>query len=62
MLSVLPSYTALGMASLLPHDTMAYKPTGEVLVDGLSTSGIPARDAFDEVAGITSTTRMACKL
>ena len=25
-LSVLPSYTALGMASLLPHQTLAYKP------------------------------------
>jgi hypothetical protein len=25
MLGVLPSYTALGMAALLPHDTLAYK-------------------------------------
>ncbi len=33
-LSVLPSYTALGMASLLPHETLEYNPKGEVLVDG----------------------------
>jgi hypothetical protein len=25
MLGVLPSYTALGMAALLPHQTLAYK-------------------------------------
>jgi uncharacterized protein (TIGR02687 family) len=35
-LSVLPSYTALGMASLLPHKTLAYKGT-DVLVDGKSS-------------------------
>ncbi len=33
-LSVLPSYTALGMASLLPHKTLAYNQKGEILVDG----------------------------
>ena len=37
-LGVLPSYTALGMASLLPHKTLAYKPDGDVLVDGKPTS------------------------
>ena len=46
MLGVLPSYTALGMASLLPHENLSYKAGGEVLADGLSTSGIPARDAI----------------
>jgi uncharacterized protein (TIGR02687 family) len=35
-LGVLPSYTALGMASLLPHKTLAYKGT-DVLVDGKSS-------------------------
>ena len=35
-LGVLPSYTALGMASLLPHKTLAYKGDGDVLVDGKS--------------------------
>src|SRR6185295_6706693 len=37
-LGVLPSYTALGMASLLPHKTLAYKAgTADVLVDGKSS-------------------------
>ena len=42
-LGVMPSYTALGMASLLPHQTLAYKPTGEVLVDGKPTSSLDQR-------------------
>jgi uncharacterized protein (TIGR02687 family) len=33
-LSVLPSYTALGMASLLPHTSLGYDQKGNVLVDG----------------------------
>ncbi len=43
-LGVLPSCTALGMASLLPHKTLAYKPTGEVLVDGKPASSMPQRN------------------
>jgi uncharacterized protein (TIGR02687 family) len=35
-LGVLPSYTSLGMAALLPHKTLAYKGT-DVLVDGKSS-------------------------
>ena len=35
-LGVLPSYTALGMASLLPHQALTYRGT-DVLVDGLSS-------------------------
>ena len=38
-LSVLPSYTALGMASLLPHKQLEYTDKGDVLADGISTSG-----------------------
>lgn len=36
MLGVLPSYTALGMAALLPHQTLAYKQSAnlDVLADG----------------------------
>jgi len=36
MLGVLPSYTALGMAALLPHQSLAYKENAnlEVLADG----------------------------
>lgn len=44
-LGVLPSYTTLGMASLLPHTTLAYRPSGEVLADGKPTSSTEQRDA-----------------
>lgn len=45
-LGVLPSYTSLGMASLLPHQTLEYQAGsgGDVLVDGLSTSNTAARN------------------
>lgn len=43
MLGVLPSYTALGMASLLPHDSLSYSAKGDVLVDGKSSAGTEAR-------------------
>lgn len=43
-LSVLPSYTALGMASLLPHDQLEYTDKGDVLADGISTSGSDNRN------------------
>ncbi len=48
-LGVLPSYTALGMASLLPHKELRYKGT-EVLVDG-SPSGSAERSAIVEKVG-----------
>ena len=43
MLGVLPSCTALGMASLLPHNTLAYSDKGDVLVDDKSVAGTEAR-------------------
>ncbi len=43
MLGVLPSYTALGMAALLPHKTLSYKPNLDVLIDGKSSAGIDQR-------------------
>ena len=43
MLGVLPSYTALGMASLLPHKTLTYSDKGDVLVDDKSVAGTEAR-------------------
>lgn len=53
-LGVLPSCTALGMAALLPHKTLAYGPNGDVLADGKSTSGSANRNrllgAFDGIA------------
>jgi uncharacterized protein (TIGR02687 family) len=47
-LGVLPSYTTLGMAALLPHDTLAYKLNSnlEVLADGQSVATIEQRNAF----------------
>lgn len=45
-LGVVPSYTALGMASLLPHKTLEYREgAGDtVFVDGQSTAGTAQRD------------------
>ncbi|WP_159983048.1 MULTISPECIES: BREX-1 system phosphatase PglZ type A [unclassified Novosphingobium] len=51
MLGVLPSYTALGMASLLPHEQLAYAPDGSVQVDGKSSSGLEARKKLLEAVG-----------
>ena len=47
-LGVLPSYTQLGMAALLPHEQLCYQPSNGDIVyaDGLSTSGIPNRDTI----------------
>jgi uncharacterized protein (TIGR02687 family) len=53
-LGVLPSYTALGMASLLPHKTIAYEGT-DVLVDGKSSIA-SARDGILQTVG-----GVACK-
>ncbi len=48
MLGVLPSYTALGMAALLPHQVLAYKEGSSALgvtVDGSATSSLEDRSA-----------------
>lgn len=49
-LGVLPSYTALGMASLLPHTTLAYKGT-DVLVDGKSSIASERNGILQAVGG-----------
>ncbi|MEI8082645.1 MAG: BREX-1 system phosphatase PglZ type A, partial [Actinomycetes bacterium] len=44
LLGVLPSYTQLGMAALLPHQTISLSPDGRsVLVDGQPTNGTEPR-------------------
>jgi uncharacterized protein (TIGR02687 family) len=53
-LGVLPSYTALGMASLLPHKKLAYKGT-DVLVDGKSSIASERDGILQAVGGL------ACK-
>lgn len=47
MLGVLPSYTALGMAALLPHKTLAYKENAnlDVLADGHPVATLEQRHA-----------------
>ena len=47
MLGVLPSYTALGMAALLPHQTLAYKESAnlDVLADGHPVATLEQRHA-----------------
>lgn len=62
---VLPSYTAFGMAALLPHGKMSFTKESGVIADGLTTEGTPNRhdilkqaapDAiatqFDDVIGL----------
>jgi len=55
-LGVLPSYTALGMASLLPHNKLSYKKNGEVFADGKPTASTDQRDEIIRAVG-----GMACK-
>lgn len=55
-LGVLPSYTVLGMASLLPHKTLTYKPGGDVFADGKPTSSTDQRNEI-----LKSVEGMACK-
>jgi uncharacterized protein (TIGR02687 family) len=44
VLGCLPSYTQLGMASLLPHTALSYNDkTDTVFADGISTQGTPNR-------------------
>ena len=51
-LGVVPSYTTLGMASLLPHKTLDYKQgADDVLVDGLSSQGTQQRNKILEAYG-----------
>lgn len=45
MQGVLPSYTPLGMAALLPHKTIEYKDNFDVLVDGKICGTTEQRDA-----------------
>lgn len=43
MLGVVPSVTKLGMAALLPHQSLQFDQKGNVLVDGQSSSSIKER-------------------
>lgn len=52
-LGVLPSYTQLGMAALLPHDSLSYQPerSKSVYVDGVSSAGLDSRDKILQKVG-----------
>jgi uncharacterized protein (TIGR02687 family) len=44
LLGVVPSYTQLGMAALLPHTALSIDPRGQtILADGVNTAGTEAR-------------------
>ena len=45
---VVPSYTELGMASLLPHHQLSLSAAGEVVADDLGTKGLHQRNAVME--------------
>lgn len=58
-LSVLPSYTQLGMAALLPHDTLEITDDSNVLVDGLPAAGLSNRKKIlDRGSGQDRTTAL----
>ena len=46
LLGVLPSFTQLGMAALLPHEQLALTPDGAVMVDGAPSQGTEYRKAI----------------
>lgn len=48
MLSVIPSVTKLGMASLLPHRSLDFDEKANVLVDGKNSSGLENRKKIIE--------------
>ena len=54
MLSVLPSYTQLGMAALLPHQSLAFADDGLVEVDGNPSAGTENRSRVLTSAGGTA--------
>ena len=43
-LGILPSYTALGMASILPHSKLEYTANEGILVDGMPTGSLEQRN------------------
>ncbi len=56
----LPSYTQLGMASLLPHQELSFGKGDEIKIDGNRTSGKVARKKIlQDQSGVSSTTMLA---
>lgn len=65
MLAMLPSYTQLGMAALLPHQNLTIAKDGTLLVDGQSASGtenrakILANACQDGATAVTASTLLS---
>jgi uncharacterized protein (TIGR02687 family) len=61
VVSMLPSYTQLGMAALLPHKELAIadNETGAVLVDGKNSQGLSNRNKI--LGKVTAARAAACK-
>ena len=57
MVSMLPSYTQLGMAALLPHSQISIQPESDrVLVNGNSTQGVQGRTKIlQQFSGVRAT-------
>ncbi|MEX2405657.1 MAG: BREX-1 system phosphatase PglZ type A, partial [Candidatus Paceibacterota bacterium] len=56
----LPSYTQLGMASLLPHDELSFGKGDDILADGKSTKGLTARrNVLQNSSGANATAVLA---
>jgi uncharacterized protein (TIGR02687 family) len=54
MQGVLPSITSLGMAALLPHESLTIGSGGDGLIDGQSTAGLQGREMLLARAGYAS--------
>jgi len=61
MVSSLPSYTQLGMASLLPHKELSFKEkTDSIIVDGMSSIGVKGRSKILSTnSGVNATAILA---
>jgi len=46
MMSILPSYTRLGMGALLPHKSLELTQDNKVLVDGMPCDSLKQREAI----------------
>ncbi len=55
-LGVLPSYTSLGMACLLPHEGLSFKANGEILVDNQPAASLDQRNQI-----LAARKGMACR-
>lgn len=59
----LPSYTQLGMASLLPHNKISFGDGDDIYIDGLATKGlIPRKKILSDIGKVNATTITADEL